>query len=244
MSSDQSPLYHGDLLGPKGPAGDRRGLGRVGSTLGLLADSWRRRPVPRRILTGLSILMLIGGAVLFAWPFLTNLYTDFRQVRLEDQFTSPASRRAYITRTIEPGEALTRIRIPDLGVDTIVVEGTTLSALQAGAGHYEESALPCERGNAAIAGHRTTYGKPFASIDDLEPGDHITLETPVGRCTYRVTGPPYITAPTDFGVLEPGNGSILTLTTCHPPGSAEQRLIVRAKLVSSEVFDSPGASGA
>src|SRR5688572_4532694 len=189
---------------------------RVGSTLGMLVDSWRRRPVPRRILATLSVLMLLGGALLFAWPFLTNLYTDFRQGRLEEQFTSPASKRAYITRTIEPGDALTRIQIPEVGLDTIVVEGTTLSALQAGAGHYQESALPCEQGNAAIAGHRTTYGKPFAELEELRHGDQITLETPVGRCTYEVNGSPFITEPTNLKVLDPVNGSILTLTTCHP----------------------------
>jgi sortase A len=234
-SSDQPPLYDENLLGPRRPGGEPRGPRRVGSALGVLVDSWRRRPVPRRILATLSTLMLLGGVTLFAWPFLTNLYTDYRQGELEDQFTSPASRRAYISRTIEPGEALTRIQIPALDVDTIVVEGTTLSALQAGAGHYEDTALPCEAGNAGIAGHRTTYGKPFAEIDDLSPGDEITLETPVGRCTYRVTGEPFITTPTDFGVLDPGNGSVLTLTTCHPPGSNSQRLIVRAKLISSEI---------
>ncbi|MGH2710920.1 MAG: sortase [Actinomycetota bacterium] len=237
MSSDRSPLYNEDMLGSRAPGGEPRGAKRVGSALGVLVDSWRRRPGPRRFLAVLSVLMLLGGALLFAWPFLTNLYTDYRQGKLEDQFASSSSRRAYITRTVEPGDALTRIEIPALGLDTIVVEGTTLSALQAGAGHYQESALPCEQGNSAIAGHRTTYGKPFAEIDDLSAGDRITLETPVGRCTYEVTGRPFITTPTDLGVLDPGNGSILTLTTCHPPGSAAQRLIVRAKLVSSEIFE-------
>lgn len=237
MTSDQSPLYNEDLLGPRRPGAEARGVRRLGSTLGMVVDSWRRRPVPRRVLAALSVLMLLGGVLLFAWPFLTNLYTGYRQGELEDQFASAAGKRAYITRTIEPGEALTRIQIPALGVDTIVVEGTTLSALQAGAGHYQDSALPCEQGNAAIAGHRTTYGKPFAEVDDLAAGDQITLETPVGRCTYRVTGRPFITTPTDFGVLDPGSGSALTLTTCHPPGSAEQRLIVRAKLISSELFE-------
>lgn len=245
MTSDQSPLYNEDLLGPRRPGGETRGVRRLGSTLGMVVDSWRRRPVPRRVLAVLSLLMLLGGAVLFAWPFLTNLYTDIRQGQLEDELMSPASRRAYITRTIEPGEALTRIQVPALGLDTIVVEGTTLAALQAGAGHYPQTALPCEEGNTAIAGHRTTYGKPFASIDDLRPGDEITLETPVGRCTYEVAGRPFYTVPTDGGVLAPGNGgSFLTLTTCHPPGSAAQRLIVRAELTSSELFDTSDDSGA
>jgi sortase A len=202
----------------------------------MLLDSWRRRPVPRRVLGALSVLLLIGGLVVFSWPFITNLLTDYKQAGLEEQFSSDAHRQAYETRTIQPGDALTRISIPSLDVDTIVVEGTTLSALEAGAGHYAGTALPCERGNAAIAGHRTTYGKPFAAIDDLGPGDEITLETPVGRCTYRVIGQPWITHPSDFEVLGQGRGTILTLTTCHPPGSAEERLIVRARLVSSEVL--------
>ena len=236
--TDRPRLYDEQLLGRRSPGDrDEGGLRRVTSTIGLVVDSWRRRPVPRRILGGLSVLMLLGGIGLFAWPFATNLYTGYRQYSLETQFESEEHRRAYITRTIEPGEALTRIVIPELAVETIVVEGTTLSALQAGAGHYAGTALPCERGNAAIAGHRSTYGKPFASIDDLEPGDAITLETPVGRCTYRVVGEPFITHPADFTVLEQGRGSFLTLTTCHPPGSAEERLIVRARLVSSRVFD-------
>ena len=237
MTSDRSPLYDEEILGPKRAGGEARGVRRLGSSLGMMVDTWRRRPGPRRFLAFLSVLMLLGGATLFAWPFLTNLYTDYKQGALEDQLASPASRRAYITRTIEPGEALTRIRIPKLGVDTIVVEGTTLSALQAGSGHYEDTALPCEKGNSGIAGHRTTYGKPFAEIDDLSRGDRVTLETPVGRCTYRVSSAPFITTPTDFAVLDQGNDSALTLTTCHPPGSAAQRLIVRAELVSSELFE-------
>ena len=235
--SDRSPLYPDDPLGRPRP-GDRDAgwFRRLRSATGLLFDSWRRRPVPRRILGALSILMLVGGVVLFSWPFLTNLWTDYKQAGLEDEFRSPSNRRAYVTRTIRPGEALTRILIPDIGVDTIVVEGTTLSALEAGAGHYQGTALPCEQGNAAIAGHRTTYGKPFAEIDQLAAGDRITLETPVGRCTYRVLDGPFITHPADFGVLVQGAGTSLTLTTCHPPGKADQRLIVQAKLVSSRVF--------
>jgi sortase A len=197
----------------------------------MVLDSWRRRPLPRRVIGMLSVLMLISGVALFSWPFVQNLYTDWRQSRLEDQFTSPALREAYVTRTIRPGDALTRIVIPRLGVDTIVVEGTTLSALRAGAGHYQQSSLPCDNGNAAIAGHRTTYGKPFANVDQLSSGDRIMLITPIGRCTYQVVRAPWITHPADFSVISQRKGSLLTLTTCHPPGTADERLIVRARLV-------------
>ena len=88
------------------------------------------------------MLLLLGGVGLFAFPFLTNFYFDYQQNQLEVDFGSAQHQEAYITQTIRPGDALTKIQIPDLGLDTIVVEGTTLSALRAGAGHYMETALP------------------------------------------------------------------------------------------------------
>ena len=77
----------------------------------------------------------------------------------------------------------------------MVVEGTGASALRAGAGHYPNTPLPGEEGNVAIAGHRTTYGKPFANLDRLKPGDEIILETPVGKYTYKVSRDPFVVTP-------------------------------------------------
>ncbi|HVM10974.1 MAG TPA: sortase [Actinomycetota bacterium] len=197
-----------------------------------LAETLRTRPGPRRALNVLSILLLVGGIALFAQPFITNLYANWRQSSLQDQLGSAANRNAYAGGALREGDPVTRLRIPKLGVDTIVVEGTTLSALRAGSGHYVQTPLPCEPGNSAIAGHRTTYSKPFARTHELERGDRIVLDTPVGRCVYRVHDT-WVTLPTDATVLAPARGSWLTLTTCDPPGSARERLIVRAKLVRS-----------
>jgi sortase A len=96
--------------------------------------------------------------------------------------------------------------------------------------------MPCEDGNVAIAGHRTTYGKPFANVDRLAPGDQITLVTPLGSCVYQVSRAPFVVLPFDSEVVGNTRGQHnLTLTTCHPKGSASQRLIVRATMVSSTV---------
>src|SRR5205085_8416514 len=111
------------------------------------------------------------------------------------QIASPDLKETYGTTPRRVGQALTRIHIPAIDVNVVVVEGTTASALRAGAGHYANTPLPCEDGNVAIAGHRTTYGKPFANIDQLRPGDLITLETPIGPCTYSVSGPPVVVLP-------------------------------------------------
>lgn len=201
----------------------------------MLIELLRTKRWLRRTLSGLSVVLLLGGLGLVGYPFATNMWTDRIQSRLEtqfaDQMASPELQQAYRERKIETGDSLTRIKIPALSVDTVVVEGITPSALRAGAGHYPQTALPCEAGNVSIAGHRTTYGRPFGNIDQLKPGDTIELTTPIGGCVYRVSRDPWVVAPSEMSVIEPTAERSLTLTTCHPKGSAAQRLIVRATWV-------------
>lgn len=190
----------------------------------------RRHPWARRSLSLLSAGLLVAAAVMLGYPFYTNLYQSRIQQRLDNQLVSPELQQAYRDGSVGTGDALTRIRIPAIDVDVVVVEGTTASALRAGAGHYPTTPLPCEPGNVSIAGHRTTYGKPFANVDRLQPGDEIILETPIGSCTYEVSQDPLVVTPQETSVIAPTPGSALTLTTCHPKGSAAKRLVIRAQL--------------
>jgi sortase A len=192
----------------------------------------------RMALTAASVGLLVGAVGTIGYPFYTNLLQDRLQSELDRQLQSPELRQAYVDRNVGIGDSLTRILIPDIDVDVVVVEGTTASALRAGAGHYPDTPLPCEIGNVAIAGHRTTYGRPFHDLDVLEPGDRITLETPIGTCTYEMQEAPFIVAPTQTEVVDnTPDEARLTLTTCHPKGSARQRLVLTATMVSAETFD-------
>jgi sortase A len=219
-----------------------RGRGRVA----YVVDALRLRPVGRRTLSTLSVLLFLAGATLFAYPFFTDVYaTTVLQERLEVIYEAPDFREQYVTRTVATGDPLTRIVIPGIGVSSVVVEGTSPAALRAGAGHYPTTPLPGEPGNVSIAGHRTTYGKPFNRLDEVGVGQEILLETPLATHTYRVVAAPadaatpcrngacWITTPTDWGVVGPTAQPMLTLTTCHPKGSARERLILRAELVAS-----------
>ena len=202
-----------------------------------LIDALRTRRLARASLSLLSIGLLAGAVGMLGYPFYTNLYQSRLQQRLDRELASPELAQAYEQRTVQVGDSLTRLRIPALKVDVVVVEGTTNSALRAGAGHYADTPLPCEAGNVAIAGHRTTYGRPFHHLDRLKPGDDIILTTPIGSCRYQVDRAPFIVAPTDLSVVAPTPEAALTLTTCHPKGSAAQRLIVKARLVPGETTD-------
>jgi sortase A len=197
----------------------------------VVIDFLRSHRWVRRSLSALSVLLLLGGLALVGYPFFTNIWQGRIQDGLEDQITSPELQQAYKDRRVSTGDSLTRIRIPALNVDTVVVEGITPSALRAGAGHYPTTALPCEGGNVAIAGHRTTYGRPFGNLDQLKTGDTIDLITPIGACQYRITRDPFITEPTALEVIQPTPDKSVTLTTCHPRGSAAQRLVVKATWV-------------
>ncbi len=246
-----SELIHSGLLQP-----DPLPAGATGVSLpSYVMDAVRLRPTGRRALSLVSAAMFLVGLAVFAYPLFTDLYTtQLVQRPLVDQFESADLVERYSSRTIATGEPLTRIVIPSLGVDTVVVEGTSPAALRAGAGHYPTSPLPGEAGNVAIAGHRTTYGKPFNELDRVAPGEIVHLITPLSVHTYRILGSPadaqrpcpsgacWIIGPTQWEVVGPMPGSLLTLTTCHPKGSARERLVVRAELVSSQArqFDAQG----
>ena len=200
----------------------------------------RTRAWARLALTTLSIALLVGAVGTIGYPFYTNMLQERIQSRLDRQISSPELRQAYLDREIGVGDSLTRIVIPDINIDVVVVEGTTASALRAGAGHYASTPLPCEIGNVAIAGHRTTYGRPFHNVDLLQPGSEITLQTPIGNCTYEVTKAPFTVRPTQTEILDnTPQEATLTLTTCHPKGSARQRLVIKATLVRSDITGTP-----
>ncbi|MXW41576.1 MAG: sortase [Acidimicrobiia bacterium] len=139
------------------------------------------------------------------------------------------------------GEAIAQIEIPALNLNKTVVKGVRASDLRKGPGHYPSTAFPGQAGNAAIAGHRSTYGAPFEQIDKLKAGDEIVMTTIQGEFTYRVIPQGsahghFIVSPAAVEVLDQDfsvHPNRLTLTACHPRGSALQRIIVVAELIST-----------
>jgi sortase A len=188
----------------------------------------------RRGLTVAAAVLVVAAVGMLAYPVFTDLYHNSLQGRLSQELGRASTREAYLSGTLKPGQSLTRLQIPKLGVNVVVVQGIDDNSLRAGAGHYPETPLPCGEGDVAVAGHRTTYGKPFANIDRLASGDKIILTTPVGSCIYQVSQAPFVVLPTDWQVVADTPGQFqLTLTACHPKGSASHRIIIKAAMISS-----------
>jgi sortase A len=137
------------------------------------------------------------------------------------------------------GDAVGEIRIPAIGINQVVVEGTNTQDLRKGPGHYTGTPLPGQVGNSAIAGHRTTYGHPFYNLNVLKPGNPIVLTTVQGIFVYDVTGT-QVVSPSNGTVIDNTTGTHLTLTTCNPRFSATSRLVVSAVLAHSQLFPNSG----
>jgi sortase A len=219
-----------------------------------------RRPRRRRALRALSTFLIVAGGLVLAdgvatlvWQEpLTAVYARVQQERLADELDAlerteppPVERRALaqlpdqrrrlgfaaraLARRSEPGDPLGRLRVPAIGLSTVMVEGTDGGDLRSGPGHYPDTPLPGRRGTVAIAGHRTTYGAPFRHVDELRRGDRIELAMPYGRFAYRVERT-QIVEPTDVDVVGRVAYDRLVLTACHPLYSANQRIVVFARL--------------
>src|SRR5687768_12040971 len=118
---------------------------------------------PRSILGGIGRAFIAAGALILLFVAYqlwgTGVAEARSQDRLKDDFGAAAAKPAKPEDAVAPpeGEAIAIVRIPKIGVEKAVVEGVGVPDLKKGPGHYPGTPLPGQAGNAAIAGHRTTY---------------------------------------------------------------------------------------
>ncbi|TML04187.1 MAG: class E sortase [Actinobacteria bacterium] len=206
------------------------------------------------VLIAAGTLTLVWALVVWRWqdPF-TALYTKWRQHQLTSQYdrrvrafhapistASLAAERRSIARearryrlSSKRGEAIGRIRVPRMGVNMILVNGTDHDTLKKGPGRDLRTFMPGENRLVYIAGHRTTYLAPFSHIDSLRPGDRVILEVPYGTFIYSVTHHRIVNA-TDLSVLRSPRHEVVELQACHPRFFASHRYIAYARLIRVE----------
>jgi sortase A len=196
----------------------------------------------------LGLLLLLFAAWQLWWTDVVSDRAASQAVAtLEDEFShAPGTGSVLPASGIPPGigeeSAFAIVRIPRFGADYArpLVEGTGRPALALGLGHYAGTAGPGQVGNFAIAGHRTTYGRPFHDVDRLRDGDRVVVETLATVHVYEVTSREVV-RPTDVEVLAPvpddpsatATAATLTMTSCHPKYSATERFVVHGRLVES-----------
>ncbi|MDQ4005385.1 MAG: sortase [Actinomycetota bacterium] len=190
-----------------------------------------------RVLRGIGKTLLTAAAILAAYIVWllwgTGFYYDSQQSGLREDLERRIESAGPAPGPVVPGQAYAILRIPELELNEVVIEGTETEALKKGPGHYEETADPWEdQGRVGIAGHRTTYGAPFWDLNLLEPGDDIRLVTERGTFDYEVSRTEVV-LPSASQVLDATRQPSLVLTTCNPRFSAAERLIVFAERVDA-----------
>jgi sortase A len=204
------------------------------------------------IVAGLG--MLAWAITVWQWqdPF-TAAVQEYEQRKLEKSFdreldlverrpvSTPAADPMAVQRTIArhatswrkasgEGDAIARLRVPSIGVNEIMVNGTETGTLKRGPGRYLGSYMPGEGELVYVAGHRTTYGAPFSRIDRVRKGDAVFVELPYATFEYVVTGHRIVPA-TKVSELNSRGFEQLALQACHPRFFATERYIVYAKPV-------------
>ena len=213
-----------------------------------------------RILRAFSFLAVTAGLLILAFVAYevwgTDVISHREQQRISEDLRQTWDAPARPRTQPEFGDAFAFLHIPAFGptwTPRAVIEGTDPDVLADGPGHYENSAMPGEIGNFAMAGHRVGQGSPFLQLDELEPGDAVIVETVDHWYVYRVRSTEIVqpdqtnvVAPTPDGPLDgPATQAWLTMTTCNPEFSARQRLVVHALLdVALSKADAPQGPGA
>lgn len=196
------------------------------------ASAWRRR---------LGLLSVLVGGTLLVWVVADLWQRRTVQHRAGQQLVESARRSApelpgepllppEPASRLALGEVVARIRIADLGVDAVAVEGIDDATLRHAVGHFPGTALPGEPGNASFSAHRDSF---FRGLRDVTVGQRIDVETPGETYVYEVVEA-LVVEPTQVDVIDPRGGSDLTLITCYPfdyVGPSPHRFVVHARLV-------------
>ena len=187
----------------------------------------------------IALALVVVGAAVALYPQATEWRYAWAQQAMADEVAGAPATAEVVGATpgiqagmAMPRGAVARVVVSEIGLDAFVVQGVEKAQLDRAVGHYPETPLPGEKGNAALAGHRTMFGHPFRHLDALKRGDTIETWTATKHAVYRVIKIDRVD-PGNVGVIAPTEGSRITLTTCNPVGSARERLIVTGELVTN-----------
>lgn len=193
-----------------------------------------------RLIDFLGRTMIVAGLLLLSFVAYQLWGTGIAEGRSQNVMaTQLVQPQPVQPQPVQPklGGLVGRITIPSIGISKYVVAGVRIKDLERGPGLFPGSPMPGQKGNVAIAGHRTTFGAPFSRIDKLRSNEKIILESKGGTFTYRVDGQPKIVSATDVAVARTTNPDIamVTLVSCYPKWTSTQRIVVVGILDSTEL---------
>lgn len=190
-----------------------------------------RRP---RAVRGLRLALAIALLALGGWQFGRGAWIQAKAWLAQVLIAQAWQRTLAGERHAKPWPwadtwPVARLSVPSLGIERYVLEGSDGAAMAFGPGHLQGTALPGERGNSVIGGHRDTH---LAFLRALRAGDEIVVETRDGRRARYAVRDTQVLDRHDVWVAEQKGPARLTLVTCFPfdalRAGGAQRYVVRA----------------
>lgn len=191
------------------------------------------------VTAGLIILTVIGVQLLRGAIARERARAEWTKLMTAASISSIPS--LNMTR-VNAGAPVTRVIIPSIRLDEVVVEGLSDKDLWAGPGHMPGTVFPGENGNSVISAHRDRH---FHRLDDVRVGEMIETQTPSMSVMWRVKTRRVVKR--DARVIRESSDPMLTLTTCWPArylGPAPDRLIITAVPVSVRERGTPAPAAA
>ena len=141
-----------------------------------------------------------------------------------------------IAQDYQQDDVIGILTIPKLDETYPIIEGTEEEMLAKGVGHYPTTALPGEKEQILLSGHRGTV---FQRLGELIAGDRFIIDMGYGKFEYEMRES-QIVAADDTTVIKPRGEEVLTLSTCYPfsyIGSAPDRYIIYAYPVTANATE-------
>ncbi len=188
----------------------------------------------------LVVLVVLAGYIMFI-PFVPEVVAMYakrtdttRGFRYQSKLSLDAVQENQIEiESLKPIPKENVLVIPQIGVDSVIVEGAGPDALDRGLWRRPHSSTPDKGGNTVITGHRFMYSsgpKTFYNLDEIKLGDKFFMYWEGKEYDYEVIDV-FTVEPNQTEIESETSEPILTLYTCTPLWSASQRLVVRAKLI-------------
>lgn len=187
----------------------------------------------------LGVGLLVLGLGIIITGISMKLYAKYREGKLVSQFQNEMKDIGKVKNTnngksnkktgLENG-AIALIEIPKIDLNAPVCEGIDMDTLRFAVGHFKDTALPGQKGNCCLAGHRSyTYSELFNRLDEVNVNDYVILKTKNSEYKYKIYDKKVV-KPEAVEVLKATTDEEITLVTCTPIRVGTHRLILKGKL--------------
>ena len=134
-----------------------------------------------KLLISMGLLIIIGSLMLISY----SKYVDGKALQ---SFEEKIEKKEVISK-VNPGDEIGIIEIESVNLKNVIVESTDKSYLNHHVCHFENTAMPGQDGNFALAGHSSTYyyNQVFNEVHKVKVGDKIKITTVDDEFVYTIT---------------------------------------------------------